>query len=260
MTPEETAEVARIAGVRKRMMRPALFAAIGMTLFGNLAAAQPSVGGWLSHGWAPVLYLVLVEILIARAIGAGWVWFVVAGLLAVAAIAGIVSFFTLQAAAIEWGWHPGEAWMFPAIVDAAAIALTCALAGSQAKVRSIEEIARDRTYQEAVIARETEEAEATKGGRPRSMNSRRAQRELSAAQAESRAAKGEPDVRTREPDAAVLELYALCGEDPSAWPGPTDYSKKTGKSKSGAQGILQRARAHAARTAVQATEQPSATS
>lgn len=130
-------DIKRVRDAHRWLIRPALVAAIGLTLFGNLAQAQPSVGGWLSHGWAPSLYLILVEILVRRAVGGHWLWPVVVGFIVLALTAGIVSFSSLTRAAERWGWAPGEAWMFPVIVDLTAVLLTMASVGAGVRIREL---------------------------------------------------------------------------------------------------------------------------
>lgn len=216
MTDIETAEIERINKVRTFLMRPLLFAAVGMTLFGNLSVAQPSWGGWLSHGWAPVLYLLLVEVLMAHAIGSGWLWPVVVGVVLIAWVAAFISFFTLRDAAVQWGWHSDEAWLFPVIVDLAALALTCSLAGSNAKVRAIEHEAETRE-------REAAEAEQSKGGRPKSEPVEEPPRTVR-----------EPEPKAGlEPERAPKhtkwsgKLVEEFGSNPDEWPSNTDIKART---------------------------------
>ncbi len=132
-----TEDIKRVGDAHRWLIRPALMAAIALTIHGNLSSAQPSVGGWLSHGWAPVLYLVAVEVLVRRAVGGRWLWPVVVGLIGLALVAGVVSFTSLTRAAERWGWSPGEAWMYPVTVDIAAVLFTMASVGASVRVREL---------------------------------------------------------------------------------------------------------------------------
>jgi hypothetical protein len=116
---------------RNWLVRPALFAGVGMTLFGNLDGAQHSWGGYLSHGWAPIAYLITFETLI-RSATRSWKRLVSGGLvLSIAAVAMVISFNTLRHAAESWGWDAGAAWLFPVIVDLMVIVLSLELAWSK---------------------------------------------------------------------------------------------------------------------------------
>lgn len=260
MNAEEAAEVERIVKVRNWFVRPLFITTIGVTLISNLSVAEPTWMSWLSHGWAPVGYLFAVELIVLGIVSGGWAWFVNAFVGVVAAVSFGVSFAYLRSAALDAGWNTETAWAFPVLVDAFALALTGAMKGSQVKAEHIEAMARDREYHEAMAAREAEQA-PSKGGRPRSATSKRAVRELERAAESVRAiepARTEPE-RTDAPDAAVLQVYALCGDDPNAWPGPTAYAQTAGISKSTAQGHLKRARSYAetrTRTAEQARTEP----
>lgn len=207
-----------------RLIRPALIGAIILTIYGNLAQAQPSIGGYLSHGWAPTLYLVLVEILVRRAVGGGWLWPFVVGSVLLALVAGTVSFTSLTRAATGWGWEPGEAWMFPVIVDLTAVILTIASVSVGARIAALN----------------AEPVRPNTGGRPKQPNSVRSTAER------KRAERTEPEpVRPNapeQPNATVLRVFALCGDDPNDWPGATEYAKRAGMSKGTASIHLRNAR------------------
>lgn len=202
------------------LIRPALVGAIVLTVYGNLAQAQPSVGGYLSHGWAPTLYLVLVEILVRRAVGGGWLWPFVVGSVLLALVAGTVSFTSLTRAATGWGWEPGEAWMFPVIVDLTAVILTIASVSVGARIAALN----------------AEPERPNVGGRPKRSDSVRATADRKRA---------EPERTPEQPNANVLQVFALFGEDPNAWPGPTAYAERAGVSKSTASAHLKQARTYA---------------
>lgn len=246
MSTPTTTENPEVVGVQRTLtwlIRPALYLAIMLTLYGNVSQAQSSVGGWLSHAWAPGLYLVLVEILVRRAVGGHWRPWVVGLFIVLALIAGWVSFVSLRHAAELWGWPVSESWAFPVIVDVSAVALTCASIGVGARIRELTEPEPD---EEPEPEPESEpEPEPDKGGRPRSATSKRAVRELEQAAASVRT----PDVRTPEPDGAVLQLFATYGQDPNAWPGPAAYARAASLTSRGtAAGILKRGRTYVERT------------
>ena len=116
---------------RNWLVRPALFAGVGMTLFGNLDGAQHSWGGYLSHGWAPLAYLITFETLIRSATIGVKRWISGGLVLSIAAVAMVISFNTLRHAAESWGWDAGSAWLFPVIVDLMVIVLSLELAWSK---------------------------------------------------------------------------------------------------------------------------------
>jgi hypothetical protein len=205
MTPEQV----HVRRTLNWLIRPALVAAIALTLYGNIAQAQPSVGGWVSHGWAPTLYLVLVEILVRKAVGGGWFWPVLVGFIALAVVAGIVSFASLTHAAEKWGWSPGEAWLFPLIVDLTAVLLTMASVGAGARIRE--------------LSNEANEAPAEpKPGRPVEPNSIRST-------AKRKAAEPKP-----EPNGLTIagRIIAEFGTEPNDWPQATALAERFGCSKS----------------------------
>ncbi len=208
MTPEQV----HVGRTLNWLIRPALVAAIVLTLYGNIAQAQPSVGGWVSHGWAPTLYLVLVEILVRKAVGGGWFWPVLVGFIALAVVAGIVSFASLTHAAEKWGWSPGEAWLFPLIVDLTAVLLTMASVGAGARIRE--------------LSNETNQAPAEpKPGRPVEPNSIRST-------AKRKAAEPAPAEPKYNPDSTAERIIAQFGTDPNAWPQATEMGQQMGISKS----------------------------
>jgi hypothetical protein len=196
-----TQEEAHVRRTLNWLIRPALVAAIALTVYGNLAQAQPSVGGWVSHGWAPALYLVLVEILVRRAVGGGWFWPVLVGFVALALVAGVVSFTSLTHAAVRWGWEPSEAWLFPIIVDLTAVLLTMASMGTGARLRELAEPAPNS---------------APSGRTP----------EPAAEQAESadRPA-AEP---SSDPNSKAERIIAEFGTDPNAWPRVKEMAEQFG--------------------------------
>lgn len=194
------------------LIRPALVAAILLTIYGNLAQAQPSVGGWVSHGWAPALYLVLVEILVRRAVGGGWFWPVLVGFVLLALVAGVVSFTSLTHAAVRWGWEPGEAWLFPIIVDLTAVLLTMASMGVGARLRELEPIAEPIP-------------DPSIGGRPTRADSVRE----TAKRKRAERANAEP---RSDPNSVAERIIAELGRDPNEWPGPKDLAERFGCSRS----------------------------
>jgi hypothetical protein len=199
------------------LIRPTLAAAIGLTVYGNLAQAQPSVGGWVSHGWAPVLYLVLVEILVRKAVGGRWLWPVVVGFIALALVAGIVSFTSLTHAATRWGWAPGEAWLFPIIVDLTAVLLTMASMGAGARLRELAE-----------PNAEPESEQPNRGGRPIEPASVRQTAERRRAER----AEQPPTEPRSDPNSIAERIIAEFGADPNAWPGPAAVAEQFGCARS----------------------------
>ncbi|WP_436526998.1 DUF2637 domain-containing protein [Actinoplanes sp. HUAS TT8] len=192
------------------LIRPALVAAIALTVYGNLAQAQPSVGGWVSHGWAPALYLVLVEILVRRAVGGGWFWPVLVGFVALALVAGVVSFTSLTHAAVRWGWEPSEAWLFPIIVDLTAVLLTMASMGTGARLR---ELAATEPAPNARTASRTPEP-APERAEPAPEQAESAERPAA-----------EP---SSDPNSKAERIIAEFGTDPNAWPRVKEMAEQFG--------------------------------
>ncbi len=124
---------------RNWLVRPALFAGIGMTLFGNLDNAQHSWGGYLSHGWAPIAYLITFETLIRSTTTNLRRWISGSLVLSIAAVAMVISFNTLRHAAESWGWDTSSAWLFPVIVDLMVIVLSLELAWSKEEISTPKE-------------------------------------------------------------------------------------------------------------------------
>lgn len=209
-------EQRRVRRTLNLQIRPALAASIALTVYGNLAQAQPSVGGWVSHGWAPVLYLVLVEILVRKAVGGGWFWPVLVGFVVLALVAGVVSFTSLTHAAIRWGWAPGEAWLFPIIVDLTAVLLTMASMGAGARLRELSG---------EPIGVEVIGVEPNRGGRPIEPGSVRSK----AKRARADRAPIEP---RSDPDSRPERIIAEFGTDPNAWPGPVELAERFGVARS----------------------------
>lgn len=140
---------------REWLVRPALFAGIGMTLFGNLDNAQHSWGGYLSHGWAPIAYLITFEALIRSGVTGKRRWLTGGGVFSIATVAMVISFNTLRHAAQSWGWDTSSAWLFPVIVDLFVIVLSLELAWS--KETAPDPVQEEKTSVSALLATKDEE-------------------------------------------------------------------------------------------------------
>lgn len=217
MAPDE--RIAHAARGRRYLIRPLFYAAIGLTLFGNLSQAQLSVGGWISHGWAPIAYLVLVEILVFDILAGGWAVPVRVGLVILAAVAFVISYHSLMNAALTWGWDPGMAWLFPLIVDLVAVLMTFAQLSVAEHMRRL---------------RSGDEPEAEPATEP---------------QPEPERLPEPAPERRSDPNSIAERIIAAFGTDPNMWPGPTELAEQLGCSKSTASTNRTKAAAIVARSA-----------
>lgn len=217
MTPDE--RIAHAGRGRRYLIRPLFVAAIALTLYGNLSQAQPTAGGWISHAWAPVAYLVLVEILVFDILAGGWAVPVRVGLVVLAAVAFVISYGSLMDAALAWGWKPTMAWLFPLIVDLVAVLMTFA------QLSVAEHMRRLRSGDEPAA-----EPEAEPEPQP------------------VRAAEPAPE-RRPDPNSIAERIIAAFGTDTNTWPGPTELAEQLGCSKSTASTNRTKAAAIVARSA-----------
>lgn len=235
MTAEEQAEVRRVRKVLAWYVRPLFVATVAVTLAGNLSQAEAGWLSWMTHAWAPVIYLLAVELLALRVMAGVWAWWASAFVGVLGLVSFVVSFTYLQEAALEAGWSVWTSYAFPLLVDAFALTLTAAMQGATARVRGIQETAIGREVTEAKLAVVRDESERSRGGRPATA---RIRKELEQAAAEIRTA-SEPAVRHTPAGIRITEQH---GPDPAGWPATSELSERFGLKPSTISDARKRAR------------------
>lgn len=135
MTPEK---VAALQHLRKVLVRPVFILSMLGTIAGNVAQAQPTVGGWLAGCLAPAAWWACSEALlrvtdlsrgymVALRIGAGSA--------AVGALA--TSYSHLLHFAQSVGWNDWTAYTFPLFLDVVALTMTAVLLGIQRALNTL---------------------------------------------------------------------------------------------------------------------------
>lgn len=230
-------ELAKIRRARRIWVWPTLAAMTIVTVAGNLAQAQHSIGGYTMHALPPLAYLVLVHILALGLLDGVWAAGVYAALAVLSAIAFFLSFLTLRSAAVRFGAEPGQAWLYPILVDVTVLAMTATLFGTLERMGEIEFGPKPKP-------------EPNKGGRPKQAGSRRETVKVRAELAEQVEQHPELFDRTEQPEIEQApkhtpnseRLFGQFGSDPERWPNVTELAEQFGCSKSTASNAIKRGR------------------
>lgn len=116
-------------------------AAVAASLAANIAAAPPSIGGWLVAAVAPIgLFVAIVLWHRSHGVLKGWLaWSFNVGLAGIATGAAWISFGHLRAVAERFGQSPGAAAVIPLVIDGAAVLATIVVISAGKRAAELDE-------------------------------------------------------------------------------------------------------------------------